>query len=112
MTEANADKISQAIRDKETPRKLAEARIENRSFRPNVELCMDSVQQRLFEESHLINHSIEKLEQASKKAMICLKGLRQQQLELEEDVNLKNETLLIDEAECQSVRRSFVVRQF
>ena len=111
-TEANVDKISQAIQDKETPRKLAEARIENRAFRPNVELCMDSVQLRLFEQSHLINHSIEKLEQAAKMAMICLKGLRQQQLELEEDVNLKNETLLFDEAECQSVRRSIVLRQF
>ena len=40
--------LEQAIRDKEGPNKVAQTRLENRTFRPNVELCRDVVSCHLF----------------------------------------------------------------
>ncbi|KAL8175019.1 UNVERIFIED_CONTAM: Tektin-4 [Gekko kuhli] len=42
--EYNIAALKQAIKDKETPLKVAQTRLYDRSFRPNVELCRDAAQ--------------------------------------------------------------------
>ena len=42
--------VSKAIRDKIKPMKLAQTRLENRTYRPNVELCRDNPQYGLTDE--------------------------------------------------------------
>ncbi|NWI70133.1 TEKT4 protein, partial [Todus mexicanus] len=42
--EANIAALKQAIRDKEAPLKVAQTRLYDRSFRPNVDLCRDEAQ--------------------------------------------------------------------
>lgn len=42
--EANIAALKQAIKDKEAPMKVAQTRLYDRSFRPNVELCRDAAQ--------------------------------------------------------------------
>jgi hypothetical protein len=42
--ETNIDSLRKAIRDKENPMKVSQTRLNNRTFRPGVELCRDPVQ--------------------------------------------------------------------
>ena len=42
--EKNIENLKKAIRDKENPMKVSQTRLENRTFRPGVELCRDPVQ--------------------------------------------------------------------
>lgn len=42
--ERNIANLEKAIRDKENPMKVSQTRLENRTFRPGVELCRDPVQ--------------------------------------------------------------------
>lgn len=42
--EKNIDALRKAIRDKENPMKVSQTRLDNRTYRPNVELCRDPVQ--------------------------------------------------------------------
>lgn len=42
--------LEQKIRDKINPTKLAQTRLENRTYRPNVELCRDEPQYGLTDE--------------------------------------------------------------
>lgn len=42
--EHNVAALKQAIRDKEAPLKVAQTRLYQRSHRPNMELCRDTVQ--------------------------------------------------------------------
>ena len=42
--EKNIESLKKAIRDKEDPMKVSQTRLENRTFRPGVELCRDPVQ--------------------------------------------------------------------
>ena len=42
--------LEEAIRDKINPTKLAQTRLENRTYRPNVELCRDAAQYGLTDE--------------------------------------------------------------
>ena len=48
--EAAIRALEEAIRAKNPPQKLAETRLENRTYRPNVELCRDSPQYGLTDE--------------------------------------------------------------
>ena len=41
--EDNISRLQKAIADKDAPIKLSETRLENRTGRPNVELCRDQV---------------------------------------------------------------------
>lgn len=42
--EKNIDMLRKAIRDKENPMKVSQTRLNNRTYRPGVELCRDPVQ--------------------------------------------------------------------
>ena len=42
--EKNIDMLRKAIRDKENPLKVSQTRLDNRTYRPGVELCRDPVQ--------------------------------------------------------------------
>src|SRR6218665_2221520 len=104
--EDNVDRLIRAISAKEAPLKLAHTRLDNRSQRPNVELCRDGVQYRLVEEVTIIGQSLSKLQEALAAAQASLKGLVRQQVEIEDDLAIKENTFYIDETECRGMRRS------
>ena len=54
--ECNIDAIQRAIDEKEAPMKVAQYRLDTRIWRPNVELCVDSVEKKLREEVTAILH--------------------------------------------------------
>jgi len=61
-------RIQDAIRGKINPMKLAQTRLENRTYRPNVELCRDNVQYGLTDEVKQIEVTKKALEDKLKQA--------------------------------------------
>jgi len=110
--EDNVDRLVKAIADKEAPMKLANTRLDNRSQRPNVELCRDQVQYRLVEEVGELNHSVSALSERLAHTEASLKGLVRRQVELEEDIDIKSNTLFIDETECMGMRKSINIQVY
>ena len=110
--EDNIDRLRNAIAAKEDPLKLAETRLENRSYRPNVELCRDPVQYKLVEEVGQIETNISRLQQRLAQTGESLKALERRKLEIEEDIALKENTLRIDEAECMAIRKSIFIQAY
>lgn len=110
--EENITRLQKAIADKELPMKLSQTRLDTRTNRPNVELCRDPVQYRLIEEVNEIEESVARLQERLSNAEDSLKGLIRNQLSLEEDIEIKSNTLFIDEVECMGMRKSINIQNF
>ena len=110
--EENITCLGKSIGDKEQPLKLAQTRLDTRTKRPNVELCRDPVQYRLIEEVHEIENSVANLQARHADAEASLKGLIRNQLDLEEDIDVKSNTLFVDEVECMGMRKSINIQNF
>ncbi|XP_074778975.1 tektin-1 [Athene noctua] len=110
--EVNIAALKKAIADKEGPVKVAQTRLEARSHRPNVELCYDTVQDRLINEVQEITKNIQRLKDTLAQAEAELKGLSCRQLSLEEEIQIKENTLYIDEVLCLQMRESVYINNF
>ncbi|XP_075264962.1 tektin-1-like isoform X1 [Convolutriloba macropyga] len=80
--EQTIDKLSQAIAAKQPPLMVAETRLNERTDRPNIELCRDAPQYRLIGEVAQINESIRRLQEQLCEAQEQLKQLIRNQLQL------------------------------
>ncbi|XP_070205115.1 tektin-1-like isoform X2 [Littorina saxatilis] len=110
--EENISRLKKGIADKEAALELALTRLDTRRGRPNVELCRDAVQYRLVEEVHELEDSLAQLQSRLADTMNSLKGLTRNQLDVEDDIETKNNTLFIDEVECMAMRKSINIQQF
>ncbi|XP_030328830.1 tektin-1 isoform X2 [Strigops habroptila] len=110
--EKNIAALKQAIADKEGPVKVAQTRLEARNHRPNVEFCYDTVQYRLISEVEEVTRNIKRLQDALAEAQSELKALSRQQLSLEEEIQVKENTLYIDEVLCMQMRASVNINNF
>ncbi|XP_002734203.1 tektin-1-like [Saccoglossus kowalevskii] len=110
--EKNIDKLQNAIDDKEGPMKLSQTRLKERTNRPNVELCRDPVQYRLIKEVGEITSHIDRLSLTHAQAESELKGLIRNQLTIEEDIDIKANTVQIDDVECMGLRKSIKIKKF
>nr|WLD15743.1 tektin 1 [Platynereis dumerilii] len=110
--EDNISRLTKAIEDKQNPMMLNQTRLENRSYRPNVELCSDAVQYRLVQEVTEIGVSVAQLQERLAQSQESLKGLVRRQLDLEEDIKVKANTLFIDETECMGMRKSISIQAY
>lgn len=112
VMEENISKLEKAIQDKAEPMQLSQTRLHHRTDRPNVELCRDPVQYKLVEEVAEIQGSIEALQDRLDKANSSLKGLVRRQLDLEEDIDIKSNTLFIDDVQCMGMRQSINIQSY
>ncbi|XP_074451335.1 tektin-1 isoform X2 [Larus michahellis] len=110
--ERNIAALKKAIADKEGPVKVAQTRLEARNHRPNVELCYDTVQYRLTSEVQEITKNIQRLKDTLAQAETELKALSRRQLSLEEEIQVKENTLYIDEVLCMQMRESVSINNF
>jgi len=110
--EENIKNLRKAIEDKVIPMKLAQTRLDARAQRPNVELTRDAPQFRLLKEVDELNEQLERLRRRLAESESSLKGLRRQQLTLEEDIENKSNTIYIDEVQCMGMRKSISLQQF
>jgi len=84
--------------------KLAQTRLYNRTFRPNVELTRDCPQFALIEEVGEIARSQSAIEAQLRNAEDALHKLRQIRIDLEKEIAVKDNTLVIDRERCQYIR--------
>jgi len=94
--EFNIHSLREAIKDKEAPMQVSQTRLDTRTQRPNIELCRDRVQYKLVNEVGEISYNISRLTDMLQESEASLKDLIRQKLNLEEDIEVKKNTLLID----------------
>lgn len=107
--ENNIASLKEAIKDKEAPMKVAQTRLYQRSYRPNVELCRDPVQFRLVSEVGELTESVEFLKQKLEEAEQSLRNLEDTRMSLEKDIANKANTLFIDRDKCMTHRTRYPV---
>uniref|UniRef100_A0A8C0DP22 Tektin n=1 Tax=Balaenoptera musculus TaxID=9771 RepID=A0A8C0DP22_BALMU len=108
--EKNITVLEKAILDQEGPAKVAHTRLETRTHRPNVELCRDVAQYRLIKEVDEITHNVARLKETLAQAQVELQGLNRRQLALQEEIQVKENTIYIDEVLCTHIRKSIPPR--
>ncbi|XP_053551180.1 tektin-4 [Bombina bombina] len=107
--EKNIAALKQAIKDKESPMKVAQTRLYQRSYRPNVELCRDPPQFSLISEVGELTQSVEVLKQKLEESEQVLKNLEESRMSVEKDVANKANTLFIDRDKCMTHRTRYPV---
>uniref|UniRef100_A0A3P8SE74 Tektin n=1 Tax=Amphiprion percula TaxID=161767 RepID=A0A3P8SE74_AMPPE len=107
QTEMLIESLKKALRDKECPLKVAQTRLEERTHRPNVELCRDNPYHRLVSEVREIEDTIHKLQERLIEAENTLQTLVKTKVTLEHDLSIKANSLFLDQEKCMSMRKSF-----
>ena len=111
--EENIKNIEKAILDKENYLKLANTRLDIRTNRPHIELVRDPAQYKLVQEVQEIEDSIRRLQQRLNESHQQLKDLDRNKLILIKDIEVKANTIRIDEAEnFDGIRKSLKINQF
>ncbi|KAI4488541.1 hypothetical protein M0802_011544 [Mischocyttarus mexicanus] len=102
----NVTQIEKSIAEKEGYMALAHTRLGNRCQRPGLELTKDLVETYLVKEVHDLREIVKELQQTLCEAQASLRYLLKTQIQLEEDINIKTNTLKIDEVDCMTLRQS------
>jgi len=104
--EVNINDLEKALKDKEGPMMVCETRAHIRQERPNVEYCIDAPHVELRKEVQEIQGSISRLKILHSESQIQMKDLLRQQLTLQEEIKVKDNTIYIDEVCCKAKRES------
>ncbi|XP_040309086.1 tektin-3 isoform X1 [Herpailurus yagouaroundi] len=107
QTEMTIESIKKAIKDKSTFLKVAQTRLDERTRRPNIELCRDMAQLRLVNEVYEVDDTIQTLQQRLREAEDTLQSLVHTKATLEHDLAVKANSLYIDQEKCMSMRKTF-----
>ncbi|XP_005503280.3 tektin-3 [Columba livia] len=105
--EMNIEALRKAIRDKGPPLKVAQTRLDERTRRPDVELCRDPPQIRLVNEVHELDETIQGHQQRLRDAEDMLQMLVHAKSILEHDLAIKTNSLFIDQEKCMGMRKTF-----
>lgn len=105
--EANIIELKKAIRNKEAPMKVAQTRLNDRSFRPGIELCRDPAHTQLVNEVLEISQSVDALMKQLADAEESLNKLNDDRMILEKEIAMKAKSLYTDRDKCVPVRNSY-----
>ncbi|KAH8244400.1 hypothetical protein KR026_008426 [Drosophila bipectinata] len=87
--------------------KVAQTRMDNRSYRPNVENCRDLAQQALIDGVHTIQSSVSAMLHEMEEAERVKIDLVSSRSKLEREIMLKRRTLFIDRERCMLLRSHY-----
>ncbi|XP_075417205.1 tektin-3 [Tenrec ecaudatus] len=107
QTEMTIESIRKAVREKSAYLKVAQTRLDERTRRPNIELCRDLAQLRLVNEVYEVDDTIQTLQQRLRDAEDTLQSLVHTKATLEHDLAVKANSLYIDHEKCMGMRKSF-----
>jgi hypothetical protein len=105
-------KLSKAFEEKKAAAALSETRIKVRNRRPPTELIKDAVQRRLILECQELNEAMAKINAKVIQAKNSLRNLQRNQLEIEDAINVKTNSINIDECQVMPLRRSINVQEY
>ncbi|CAH8580706.1 unnamed protein product [Schistosoma turkestanicum] len=104
MLEHNLNELKEAIRAKDDPLMSAQTRLHLRTFRPNMELCKDPASVSLVEEVNVLGQSLDELLHQYSTVENKLKDLHDTQMTLEKEIELKTETIHLNQVGCMPRR--------
>ncbi|KAF7286316.1 tektin C [Rhynchophorus ferrugineus] len=104
--------LEKSISEKEGYMALAHTRLGNRAQRPGMELCKDLVEIALVNEVSELRRNLTSMQQMLAEAQASLRYLLKTQIQLEEDMNVKTNSLKIDEVDCMTLRQSMNYHAF
>lgn len=103
----NIEDIRRSMDDKHATYQRNQKSLDLRYRRPNVEACRDKAQEKLLEESSVVNEVVEDLKNEMYTSGDHLQLLQRMKTSLEEDVAIKNNTLFIDREKVRPLRKTF-----
>ncbi|XP_014094448.2 tektin-4 isoform X1 [Bactrocera oleae] len=106
-TETRIVQLHRAVRSFDAAMKVAQTRVDNRSFRPNVENCRDFAQQDLIDEVSTIQSGVTAMLSELDAAENIKTGLMQTRSTLEREIMLKRRTLWLDRDRCMLLRSHY-----
>lgn len=106
--EEDIRRLEDDLRKKRGPLKLAHARLETRTYRPNVDLCRDQVQYGLTDEVHQLEGTIAMLKQKLAQSQDALDALYKHLARIQADIKCKENSLTLDK-KCLDTRRKLTV---
>ncbi|CAH8511972.1 unnamed protein product [Dicrocoelium dendriticum] len=105
------NQLNEAIKAKDDPLKVVQTRLHMREFRPTMELCKDSPQASLIAEADMLAESLAILSSEKERAENKLQKLQNLQMNLEKEIQLKEETIRIDKIQCLPRRQAYPSRE-
>jgi tektin-2 len=102
--EGEIEELNMSYEQKIPPMKVAHTRLENRTYRPNVELCRDNPQYALVEEIAEISTSKKQIDEKLTLAKQGLGTLQRTLQRINDDIDVKTQSQKLDE-QCLSVRQ-------
>ncbi|KAM3933286.1 tektin-2 [Leptodactylus fuscus] len=106
--EEDIKRLEEDLRDKRGPLKLAQTRLETRTYRPNIDLCRDAVQYGLTDEVHQLEGTIAALKQKLAQSQDALDALYKHLARIEADIKCKENSLTLDK-KCVDSRRKLTL---
>lgn len=103
--ERDIENLEQAIRDKDPVIKLAHTRLENRTYRPGMELVRDEVQYGLVDEVKQLEASQKNLMEKCKQQKHAWNLLQEQLRRINEDIALKENSLKLEKRALATRKR-------
>ncbi|XP_003496394.1 tektin-3 isoform X1 [Cricetulus griseus] len=107
QTEMSIESIRKAIKEKSAFLKVAQTRLDERTRRPNIELCRDMAQLGLVNEIYEVDETIQTLQKRLRDSEDTLQALVHCKATLEHELAVKANTLYIDQEKCMSMRKSY-----
>lgn len=108
----NIHHLEKELADKNRSLQLCQTRLSNRARRPGLELTCDTVQDALYHELNALQATICKLNQKIKENKASLRYLLHVQIMQEEEINIKNNSIKIDEVDCMTIRQALSYQSF
>uniref|UniRef100_A0A1B0G8N2 Tektin n=1 Tax=Glossina morsitans morsitans TaxID=37546 RepID=A0A1B0G8N2_GLOMM len=108
----NIQLLEGEMSDKNRAHQLCLTRLSNRAARPGLEMTCDEVQQSLYNELDALKASICKLQQKIRENKASLRYLMHVQVMQEEEINIKNNSIKIDEVDCMTLRQCLKYQAF
>lgn len=110
--ERTIGELDLAIRNLRTPLAKAQTRLKGRTERPCPELTNDLAQRQLVREVKEIQTDADRLRRELASAQAQLRNLDRERLILEEDIDVKTNSLHICEGQCQVRRQAVIISHF
>ena len=101
------DNLHQCIRSFDAAMKVAQTRMDNRSYRENVENCRDAAQQDLIDEVNTLQSSVTAMLAELDEAEQVKTNLMNTRSLLEREIMLKRRTLMLDRERCMLLRSHY-----
>ncbi|KAI8042664.1 tektin-4 [Drosophila gunungcola] len=105
--ENRIEQMKRRIASFDASMKVAQTRMDNRSYRPNVENCRDLAQQELIDGVHTIQSSVSALLHELEDAERVKTDMVNSRARLEREIMLKRRSLFIDRERCMQMRSHY-----